>query len=325
MSYSIGSKTFVAGEALAAYRLVKVESGTTTDPPEVIYADAGEDAIGSTEYAVADGMPVTIKLLNNPGTFEIEAVVSSAIARGTLLYAANDGKVSDASSGSVLGVALETGATGKVIEVVADYRKPTTAAGTSITDSGSFTTATTVEAALAEIYQDARSVQSFIPVPLTTLRETTTFNVGNAAANGGVLASDTTPVLSAINGATDGCQILSWAAANNDQVVFQVPLPPDLDDTADIVVHFRTKSAGTTNAVGFTVDSFFNEADDKITDTSETNQTTSWAEKIATIAAADVPAGAQTLTIGLTPAAHTTDIMYCSAVWIEYKRTIRSA
>lgn len=325
MSYTTGTKTFIAGEALAAYRLVKIESGTTMDPPEIVYADAGEDAIGATEYAAADGAPVSIKLTNTSGTFELECTVSSAIARGTLLYAANDGKVSDASSGSVLGIALETGSTGKIIEVLADYRKTTTAAGTSIADTGSFTATTTVEAALAEIYQDSKSVQCFVPVPLTTLREATNFDVANAAGNGGVLASDTTPILSAINDATDGCQMLSWAASNSDQVIFQTPLPPDLDDTADMVVHFRTKSAGTTDAVGFTVDSFFNEGDTKVTDTSETNQTTSWAEKIATIAAADVPAGAQTLTIGLTPAAHTTDIMYCSAVWLEYKRTIRTS
>ena len=60
-------------------------------------------------------------------------------------------------------------------------------------------------------------------------------------------------------------------------------------------------------------------------DTSETNQTATWAEKIATIAAADVPSGAQTLTVGLTPAAHTTDIMYLSAVWIEYKKKIMTS
>jgi hypothetical protein len=143
--------------------------------------------------------------------------------------------------------------------------------------------------------------------------------VGNAAANGGLLASDTTPILKPINGGTDGAQSVEWAASNNDAVAFQVPLPPNLDDTADLIVHTRIKSAGTTNAVGFSVDSWFDEGDTKVTDTSETNQTTSWAEKITTIAAADVPAGAQTLTICLTPVAHTTDALYMSAVWLEYK------
>ncbi len=325
MSYSDGTKTFIAGEALAAFRLVKIESGTTMDPPEVVYADAGEDAIGCTEYAVADGEAINIRLLNNPGTFALCATISSAIARGCVLYAANDGKVSDASSGSVLGIALEAASEGEIIECAIHPRKPTTAAGTTIADTGTFTTASTVEAALAEIYQDIFSIQNYIPIPLNTLREATNFNVGNAAANGGILASDTTPVLSAINGATDGCQQLAWAASNSDQVVFQVPLPPDLNEAADLVLHMRIKSSGTTDAVGFTVDSFFNEGDSKVSDTSETNQTATWAEKIATIAASDVPAGAQTLTVGLTPAAHTTDIMYLSALWLEYKRTIRTS
>lgn len=325
MSYSESSKTFMAGAALAANRLVKIKSGTTMDPPEVEYTGAGEDAIGCTEYAAASGSPVNIRLLNNPGTFPLCATISSAIGRGTVLYAAASGKVSDASTGSVVGVALEVASEGEIIECAIHPRKPTTAAGTTITDTGNFTATETVEAALAEIYQDLKSAKNFIPIPLTALREASTFNVANAAGNGGILASDTTPILSAINGATDGCQQLAWAASNNDQVIFQVALPPDLDDTADLILHTRIKSAGTTDAVGFTVDSFFNEGSSKVTDTTETNQTATWAEKIATIAAADVPSGAQTMTVGLTPVAHTTDVMYCSAVWLEYKRTIRTS
>jgi hypothetical protein len=149
-------------------------------------------------------------------------------------------------------------------------------------------------------------------------REATNFDVGNITANGGVLASDTTPILSAVNDATDGCQRLAWAASNNDQIITQIPLPPDLDVTKDLVLHVRIASAGTTDAVGFTVDSFFNEGGTKVVDTSGTNQATTYAEKTATIAAADIPAGAQTLTIGLTPVAHTTDVMYMTAAWLEY-------
>lgn len=325
MSYVDGKKTFIAGEALPAFRLVKIKTGTTTDPPEVVLCGSGEDAIGSTEVAASSGEQVSVRLLNHNGTFLVAAAVSSAISRGTVLYPAASGKVSDASAGSVAGVALEAAVEGQVIEVAMFARKSTTAAGTTIADTGEFTAAATVEAALAEIYQDVYTTQNFIPVPLGILREATTFNVGNASANGGVLASDTTPILSAINGGTDGCQVLAWAASNNDQVVFQVPLPPDLDDTADIVLHCRIASEGTTDAVGFTVESFFNEGDSKVSDTTSTNQTTSFAEKIATIAAADVPSGAQTLTIGLTPVAHTTDKMYLSALWLEYTRTVRTS
>ena len=191
-----------------------------------------------------------------------------------------------------------------------------------IEDAGTFTAETEVEGVLAALYQHLFSVQSFIGIPLNTFRETSSFDVGAITVNGGILASDTTPVLDAINGATDGCQRLLWASSNNDQVVTAIPLPPDLDPAKDVVLHARIVSGGTTNAVGFTVDTFWNEADSKITDTTGTNQTTTHAEVTATIAAADIPAGAQTLTIGLTPVAHTNDSMAMTACWLEYSKAL---
>lgn len=319
-----GKKTFISGEALAAFRRVKLKSGTVTTPPEVVYADAGEDFIGVTEFATLINEDTTIKLGNNSGTFEIECTISAAIARGTVLYGAADGKVSDASSGTAQGIAIEAAAEGQVIEVAPWNVKSTTAGTVSIADAGGFTAQTTVEAALAEIYQSLISVQGFIPISLMSLREAATMAVANAAGNGGILASDTTPILQPINGATDGCQELVWAASNNDTVITQIALPPDLDDTADLVVHTRIRSGGTTNAVGFTVDTWFNEGDTKVVDTSETNQTNTWAEKIATISAADVPEGAQTLTLALTPVAHTTDTCQLSALWLEYKTKVKT-
>jgi len=158
----------------------------------------------------------------------------------------------------------------------------------------------------------------YVGIPLNTFREATAFDVGAIAANGGVLASDTTPVLDAINGATDGCQRLLWAASNNDQVVTSVPLPPDIDTSKDLKLHFRIASGGTTDAVGFTIATFFNEGDTSVADSSGTNQTTSYAEVTATISSADVPNDARVMTIGLTPAAHTTDTMAMTACWLEY-------
>ena len=43
-------------------------------------------------------------------------------------------------------------------------------------------------------------------------------------------------------------------------------------------------------------------------------------ELVATIAAADIPSGAQTVTIELTPKAHGTDTIYGTAIWLEYSR-----
>lgn len=155
-----------------------------------------------------------------------------------------------------------------------------------------------------------------INVPLDSFKETSNFDVGAIAANGGVLASDTTPVRDAINAATDGCQRLLWASSNNDQITAQVVLPPDIDVAEDLTVHFRIASGGTTNAVGFTLGSYFNEDDTAVADTSGTNQTTTVTEVTATIAAADIPAGAKTLTFGLTPVAHTADTLQLTACWI---------
>ena len=316
--------TFTAGEALNQKTRVKIKSGTTTTPPEVVYCDQGEQGIGVVEYYTAIGDLCSVRTTNWGGS--LLGVANDTFSVDATLYAHDDGEISDTSSGSAIGVALEAAtAADDIVEYMPFGVLSSTAATVSVADTGAFTSAATVEAALAEIYQDLLSAQQFISVPLDSFKEATNFDVGAIAANGGVLASDTTPIREAINAATDGCQRLLWAASNNDQIVAQLALPPDLDVASDIVLHFRIVSADTTDAVGFTVDSFFNEGDTKVVDTSETNQTATYAEKIATIAAADIPAGAQTLTFGLTPVAHTTDTMAMTACWIEYTRTIRTS
>ncbi len=160
----------------------------------------------------------------------------------------------------------------------------------------------------------------FIPIPLMSLRETSSLDVGNLAAHGGILASDSTPILEAINAATDGAQRVHWAAGNNDQVTFQTALPPDFDASKDLELHARLASGGTTDAVALTLASYFGEADTAVADTSASNQTTTFAEKIATIAAVDIPDDPQTFTCGLTPVTHATDAMYLTALWLEYTR-----
>lgn len=316
--------TMTAGEALTWKSRVKLESGSTTTPGEVVYADAGEQHIGVVDKAVADGDLVNVRLRTWGGTMEGAAADSFAYA--ATLYGAANGAISDTSSGSAIGLALEAAtAAGDIVEYIEFGVLSTTAATVSIADAGSFTATATVEAALQEIYQDIFSAQQFVGIPLNTFREATTFDVGNIAANGGILASDTTPILEAINAGTDGCQRLAWAASNNDQVVTSIPLPPNIDVASDLKLNVRIASAATTDAVGFTVETFFNEGDTKVSDTSATNQTATYAEKLTTIAAADVPSGAQTITIGLTPVAHTTDAMYMTAAWLEYTPVIRTS
>jgi hypothetical protein len=320
-----GSKTFKADEKLEAHRRVKIDTtNTTAAPPKILYADAGEDYIGVTEFSAATGDLVSVKLNDAPGTLEIECTIGSAINVGTTLYGAADGKVSDTSSGTAQGIAMQAAsASNEHIEVAPWNVKATTAATVSIADAGGFTSESTVEAALQEIYQDLLTAQHFIPIPLMTLREASTFDVGAIAANGGVLASDTTPILEAINGGTDGCQRLTWATGDVDQVIAQVPLPPDLDATANMVVHARVAASGATDTPSWTMESFFNEGDTKVSDTLAAGGATStYAEITGTIALADVPAGAQMLTIGFTPASHDGNHFYMTGLWIECTRSI---
>ncbi len=204
-------------------------------------------------------------------------------------------------------------------------RNENVASKIGIADAGSLFTATDVEAALAEVAQGQSTAQAFIPIGLHSLRITSTLNAGAIAAIGGVTASDSVPILSAINGATDGCQRLLWAATAVTQVTLQTPLPPDLDDAQDIVLHVRAAMGGANDTPTIAMASYFNEGDTAVADTVAAVTGAAYAEYIGTIATADVPVGAQTLTIGLTPAAHGTDTLSITALWLEYTRKILTA
>jgi hypothetical protein len=67
-----------------------------------------------------------------------------------------------------------------------------------------------------------------------------------------------------------------------------------------------------------------NEGDTKIEGVSAA-LSSSFAEKTITIAAADIPVGAQTLSVELTPGSHTTDTIVLSSLWLEYTCSILTA
>lgn len=312
-----GVKTFIAGEALEIYRRVKLSSGSGT---QVEYADAGEDYEGVTQAAVASGAKVAVRLKNAVGTMKVVAADSFSV--GATLYGAADGKVSDTSSGSAQFTALEAAtADGDRIEAVPANVKSTTAATVSIADSGGFTAQTTVEAALAELYQHVLTALACICIPLALLRELSSGSTINAAGNGGLLASDTTPILDTINGDTDGCFRVEWAASNSDPVAFQVSLPDDLDRTADLLLYLRSYMAGATDTPTIAADTYFDEGDTKVEDTSDALDATPTG-RLITIAAADIPASAEIMSVELTPGAHTTDALYITGIKLKYQRKI---
>jgi glycine cleavage system H lipoate-binding protein len=111
---NIGIKAFVAGEALEAYRRVKLMAGSGT---QVDYADAGVAFIGITAAAAALGEMVSVVLKTTGRTFKLCA--AGAIAVGGDFYGALDGKISATVSGSIQGKVLEAPASdGEIVETI---------------------------------------------------------------------------------------------------------------------------------------------------------------------------------------------------------------
>jgi len=156
--------------------------------------------------------------------------------------------------------------------------------------------------------------KGFIPIPISSVRET------DATNEVGLLTHATTPKLDLANGDTNSELVITWAAADVTPVMFQTPLPPDLDDTAAIEVHFRAKEGVATDHPVVSADTYFNEGDTKISDDSAAVTGTSYAEYTITISADDIDAGAQTMSCELTPGTHSTsnNTLIISAIWIEY-------
>ena len=99
-------KSFTAGEALEAFRLVKLASGSGTS---VQYADEADGVlgIGVVQEAVANGGQAPVALKYGGRTFMV--VADGAITAGDEIFPSDDGKVSNVATGkSRIGIALET-------------------------------------------------------------------------------------------------------------------------------------------------------------------------------------------------------------------------
>lgn len=156
-------KTFLATEVLAAYRRVKLTSASGT---YVEYADQSDSSgfIGITTHAAeAIGDEVSVELKGTTKT--VKAIAADTFSVGAILYAADDGKVSDSASGNAIGTALEAAtAAGDVVEIILD---------------GGAAAITTLRAAMS---QDDAAVYA---IPLTDLRtwDSLAVNIPATASN----------------------------------------------------------------------------------------------------------------------------------------------
>lgn len=201
---------------------------------------------------------------------------------------------------------------------------PPTGSATGVALSGltAFTSEVDANGAFGELYQALLSaVGGCIPIPLSSFREVSaTGDVGDTAAIGGVLASDTTPIL--LGKATTNDWAINWAATVVDPIGVSFMLPSDFDDTADATLDLVV-SSGSTNAATMGIASSWN-GGSEVTDSADDAATKSATEHLitATIAHADIPAGANRVTFRITPPAHATNAINLTGARLNYKRKL---
>jgi len=308
-----GPKTYTAYEALEAYRRVKIKSETTTIPPEVQYADAGESYIGTTLAPAAAGERVVVLAPNDNGTRLVEAADSFSV--GAVLYGANDGKVSDSASGSAQFMAIQAaGAGGDIVEAIV-YSYLTTAAGSvSLADSNGHTAETTVEGAIAEIYASIDGAKKTIPIPLGSLMLEDGTAIGKF--------SDGTSATPGFAQLSNKEVVLRWNNhSSHTAVAFSVPMPQELYGSAAVEVHWLAAMSGNTDTPDLVHECYFGAGDTDCAGTDdEIDGGTALTEYSASIAHGDVPdTMPATLTCIFQPkdGEATTDDVLVYAVWLE--------
>lgn len=243
---------------------------------------------------------------------------NSAVAVGDTIYYvdADTPKLSKKASGYFYGFALEAIDSGST-DTINVWHAPA-GAWTGTVNTGDIAAGAVTAAKLATTLKTG-----FIPLDITALREIASNDIQALAAHGGLLASDSAPKLERVNGATDKALRVTWTAeADTDEAQFPpVPMPPDLDATADVTVHLLMAMEDTNDTPTVDVQAFDAVGDTEMGGATGAVTGTSVAEYSVTLSAANIgghPTGF--LNIALVPAAHTTDDLYLYAAWIEYTR-----
>ncbi len=182
---------------------------------------------------------------------------------------------------------------------------------------------TSTKATVAEL-RTALGGIGFIPLDITQLRTLVTDEVvvKATAPGGGALAFDTVPILERTATTTDKSLRVVWILSVSDEVFFPpIPMPPDLDETADVTVHLVAELSGSTDD-GLVIDI---QAWDGVGDTEMGGNSTAINDAVGevttTLAAANIsghPTGF--LNLQLVPGAHTTDDLWLYTAWIEYTK-----
>lgn len=279
----------------------------------IALVDEGKGGNESTETTVNFGPYVaehSVKAVDGSG--------NSAVEFGDALWYvdADTPKLSKKATGYFYGFALAEIGAGET-ETIQVMHVP--APGTGTLAAGSIGTPQLANNGVTAGKLTASLATGIVQLPLALAREIATNDIINASGNGGLLASDTTPILKRLNAATDKKQVIEWAASNNDEIVWDFVYPPDLDDAAAVTVHLLAKMGGATDTPVIAV-SYFEGVGDTNAGGNTAALSASLAELVVTISAANVGAAPNSASIGIAPGAHTNDAVQLLAAWVEYTR-----
>jgi hypothetical protein len=248
---------------------------------------------------------------------------NSAIADGDSLFYVdadvNDGTgfLSKKSSGYFYGFARGAVNSGSTTTIEVDHQG-TPGSGTLAT--GSIGTSNLAANAVTAAKLTSTLGTGYIPLPLAQARIIASNDIAaKGTPDGGLVSLDTDPTFKRINGATDKNLRIAWAATSVIPITWSFAYPPDLDDTAAVLVHLLLGMAGATDTPTVAVNYF-----EGVGDTNAGGNTAALAATVAdktrTIAASDVGPYPISASVELVPAAHGTDAIYLYGAWIEYTR-----
>ncbi len=240
---------------------------------------------------------------------------NSAVAVGDTIYYvdADTPKLSKKASGYFYGIAMATVTSGATATIKVAHFPAGSWVGT--VNTGDIAAGAVTAAKLSSTLKTG-----YIPLPLAQAREIVTNDIPATAADAGVLSSNTTPILGRVNGATDKKLRLTWAATNVDAITWDVAYPPDLDDTAAVVVNILAAMGGVTDTPTVAVNYFEGLGDTNAGGATAAVTGTTIAKYTRSIAAADVGVYPNAASVELVPGAHGTDTLLVYGCWLEYTR-----
>lgn len=213
---------------------------------------------------------------------------------------------------------------------IADASGAHSASAISIADAGGFTSEAEVEAALQEIYQSLLTAKGIIPIPMPVITDAgvalAAFSDGNSSVPGYCVTAK-------------GLGIRWNNHATPGAVGTKVIVPPDMDVTANAVLHILAAKTGATvgDATKFTIAAYNNavgelyDADSNFggdTGAMTGNATAKTVQEVTlTLAQANLTAYPAAVELTIKPKDGTlgTDDVILLAAWIEYQKKLLTA